>query len=119
MKKIQNSKHKIQNKSNPSAGGQNSKLSEAEVEHIAKLARLKLTKEEVKRFCSQLSEVLEYMEVLNEVETEGVEPTAQVTGLENVFREDEVYPSLEPKQALSGAPVRQGNFFKTGVVLEK
>jgi len=115
MKKIQNPKHKIQNKSKI----QNSKLSEAEVKHIAKLAKLKLTKEEVKRFCSQLSEVLEYMEVLNEVETEGVEPTAQVTGLENVFREDEVYPSLKPKQAISGASAREGNFFKTGVVLEK
>ena len=115
MKKNQNPKHKIQNKSKI----QNPKLSEAKVEHIAKLARLKLTKEEVKRFCSQLSEVLEYMEVLNEVDTKDIEPTAQVTGLENVFREDKVSPSLKPNQALSCAPAREGNFFKTGVVLEK
>jgi len=123
MKKIQNPirqpADKIQNKSNPPAGGQNPKLSEAEVEHIAKLARLKLSKEEIGKFCSQLSEVLDYVNVLNEVETKDVEPTAQVTGLENVFREDEVFPSLEPQQALSCAPAREGNFFKTGVVLEK
>jgi len=106
-------------KKNPKSKIQNSKLDEEEVGHIAKLARLKLTREEVKMFCFQLSEVLEYMKVLNEVETGGVEPTAQVTGLENVFREDEVSPSLEPNEALSCAPAREGNFFKTGVVLEK
>jgi len=125
MKK--NSKFQIPNsKKNPKslpirqAGKfQNSKLDEEEVGHIAKLARLKLTGEEVKMFCSQLSEVLEYMKVLNEVEAKGVEPTAQVTDLENVFREDEVSPSLEPNEALSCAPAREGNFFKTGVVLEK
>jgi len=113
--KFQNPK----SKKNPKLKIQNSKLDEEEVGHIAKLARLKLTGEEVKMFCSQLSEVLEYMKVLNEVETRGVEPTAQVTGLENVFREDEVSPSLEPNEALSCAPAREGNFFKTGVVLEK
>jgi len=94
-------------------------ITEEEVAHIANLARLKLTREEVKMFCSQLSEVLEYIKVLNGVETGGVEPTAQVTGLENVFREDEVSPSLKPNQALSCAPAGEGNFFKTGVVLEK
>jgi len=96
-----------------------SNLTKEEVKHIAKLAKLKLTEEEVEKFQQQLSEVLEYMKVLNEVETGGVEPTAQVTGLENVFREDEVFPSLEPNEALSCAPAREGNFFKTGVVLEK
>lgn len=96
-----------------------SNLTKEEVKHIAKLAKLKLTEEEVEKFQQQLSEVLEYMKVLNEVETGGVEPTAQVTDLENVFREDEVSPSLEPNEALSCAPAREGNFFKTGVVLEK
>lgn len=131
MKKIQNPKSpayrrdpakgggKIQNKSNPPAGGQNPKLNVAEVKHIARLAKLRLTEGEVEKFQQQLSEILEYMEVLNEVDTKDVEPTAQVTGLENVFREDEVSPSLEPLQALSCAPAREGNFFKTGVVLEK
>ena len=109
MKKIQNPKSKIQNL----------KLGEEEVGHIAKLAKLKLTEEEVKMFCFQLSEVLEYMRILNEVETREIEPTAQVTDLENVFQEDEVSPSLEPSEALSCAPAREGNFFKTGVVLEK
>ena len=121
--KFQSASWRTNSKKNPNsnslAGGQNSRLSRDQVKHIAKLARLSLTEEEVEKFQRQLSEVLEYMEVLNEVETEGVEPTAQVTGLENVFREDEVYPSLKPKQAISGASAREGNFFKTGVVLEK
>jgi len=96
-----------------------SNLSREEVKHIAKLARLKLTEEEVEKFRQQLSEVLDYIRVLNEIETKEEEPTAQVTGLENVFREDEVTPSLEPQQALCCAPTREGNFFKTEVVLEK
>lgn len=54
------------------------------------LARIKLTPEEAEKFESQLGSVLEYMEILNEVDTEGVEPTSQVTGLQDVMREDEV-----------------------------
>lgn len=64
------------------------KLSAEEVAKIARLARLKLTPEETKRFQEQLSEVLVYMEQLNEVNTVGVEPTAQVTGLQNVLADD-------------------------------
>ncbi len=65
-------------------------LSDKDVLHIAKLAKLKLSDEEVKKFGSQLSGVLEYFEQLSEVDTDNVEPTSQVTGLENVTREDEV-----------------------------
>jgi len=96
-----------------------SNLTKEEVKHIANLAKLKLTDGEVEKFQQQLSEVLDYMEVLNEVDTKDIEPTAQVTGLENVFREDEAFPSLNPAQALSCAPAKEGNFFKTQAVLEK
>lgn len=71
-----------------------------EVKKIAELARLKLTPAEEKRYAETISAVLEYMTILNEVDTEGVEPTAQVTGLENVVREDVVRPALANRDAL-------------------
>lgn len=70
-----------------------SSLTADEVRHIAKLARLKLSDEEVKKFTKEMDAILRYIEMLNEVNTENVEPTAQVTGLTNVFREDIVKPS--------------------------
>lgn len=70
-------------------------LSEEEVRHVAKLARLDLTDEEVKKFALQLSRVLDYMEILKEVNTENVSETSQVTGLKNVMRKDEVCKSDE------------------------
>ncbi|HEX9664340.1 MAG TPA: Asp-tRNA(Asn)/Glu-tRNA(Gln) amidotransferase subunit GatC, partial [Patescibacteria group bacterium] len=66
------------------------KLTKEQVEYIAKLARIKLTSKEVAKFQDQLSQILNYIEQLGEVDTTDVEPTAQVTGLENVTREDKV-----------------------------
>ena len=66
------------------------KLDKEQVEHIANLARLHLSEEEKEKFSKELSSVLEYMEILNEVDTENVEPTYQVTGLQNVYRKDEI-----------------------------
>jgi len=65
-------------------------LSEEQVRHIAKLARITLTDAEVKKFSGQLSGILDYMDILNEIDTKNVEPTLQVTGLKNVTRADEV-----------------------------
>jgi len=66
------------------------KISKKDVEHVAKLARLDLTEEEKEKFSRQLSNVLSYVDKLREVKTEGVSPTAQITGLENVSRDDMV-----------------------------
>lgn len=66
------------------------KLTKDQVKHVAKLARLGLSEAEIEKFRTQLSGILDYVEQLNEVKTDGVEPTAQVTGLLNVMREDEV-----------------------------
>ncbi|PJE67718.1 Asp-tRNA(Asn)/Glu-tRNA(Gln) amidotransferase GatCAB subunit C [Candidatus Shapirobacteria bacterium CG10_big_fil_rev_8_21_14_0_10_40_9] len=105
-------------KKNAKRKTQNAKLSEREVIHVAKLAGLVLNPQEVKKFQKQLSEVLKYIEILNEIETKGVEPTSQVTGLENVFREDKVGPSLSQKEVLSGVKNKKDNMFKTKAVLE-
>ncbi len=91
---------------------QKNKLSKEEVLRIAKLANLELTKEEVVKFQKQLSDVLGYVEILKEVDTSKVKPTSQVTGLENVFREDKTKPSLSQKEALSGSKRTQNGYFK-------
>jgi len=68
-------------------------LSNDEVKHIAKLSRLELTQEEIDKYTDQLSSVLEYVEKLNEVNTGDTEPTANIAGLNDVFRDDEVVVS--------------------------
>lgn len=88
------------------------KLSKKEVLHIAKLANLHLTEKEVRKFQRELSDILEYIEVLNELDTKGVKPTSQVTGLENVFREDVVEKSLTQTEALSGTRSKYKGYFK-------
>ena len=95
-----------------------SKLSKSEVEHIGRLANLKLTAAEIKKFASQLSETLDYINILDELKTKSVEPTSQVTGLENVIREDKTAPCLSQKEALSGAADKENNLFKTKAVFQ-
>lgn len=65
-------------------------LTKDEVRHIAKLARLQLSEAEVEKFTKDLTSILTYVDLLREVDTTGVEPAAQITGLSNVFRSDEV-----------------------------
>lgn len=84
------------------------------VPHIAKLANLPLTDEEIKKFDVQLEETLKYIEKLNEVDTKNVQPTSNVTGLENITREDIAKPSLTQKQALVNAK----NAFKGSFVVD-
>jgi len=75
-------------------------LSEEEVRKIAELARLGLTDEEVKKFSGQLTDILDFVEQLSELDTENIEPTSQVTGLENVLEEDEEVVYVEEKTDL-------------------
>lgn len=95
------------------------KLTPQEVKHIAKLAGLTLGLAEVKKFQKQLSEILNYMEILNGVSTKKVEPKAQVIGLENIFREDKLGSSLSPKEVLFSAPAKHKSFFKTKAVFKR
>jgi len=95
------------------------KLTREEVLHIAKLARIGLSEEEIDRFSIQISNILENFEVLNRVDTEGVPPTAQPNPLSTVMSEDIVKPSMDPEDVLANAPSREGDFFKIRPVLEK
>jgi aspartyl-tRNA(Asn)/glutamyl-tRNA(Gln) amidotransferase subunit C len=79
-------------------------LSRDQVLHVARLARLELTDEEVERFGSELSKVLDHIEKIGELDLEAVEPTSHVVEIENVLRADEPRPSLPPEKALESAP---------------
>lgn len=89
-----------------------------EVRHVARLARLRLTEAELEAMRLELSSILEYVDVLQEVDVTGVSPTAQVTDVVNVVRPDEVRPSLPVEEALASAPHRAGDFFKVKPVFE-
>ena len=95
------------------------KLSEEQVNHIAKLARLGLTEQENKKFQKELSAILEFVEQLNKAKTEKIEPTAQVTGLENVGREDKgrAKTKQETEKLLKLAPETKGGYVKVKAVL--
>ena len=94
------------------------KLSREEVLHIALLARLGLTETEVNRLSEQLSNILENFEVLQQVDTSGIPPTAQSIPLQNVVSEDKVIPCLPQDQILANAPRKEGDFFRVKAVLE-
>ena len=94
------------------------KLSREEVLHIARLARIGLSESEIDRFSGQLSNLLGHFEALQEVDTEGVPPTAQSVDLQSVMRDDAVRPSFPPDDILANAPKREGDCFRVRAVLE-
>jgi len=100
------------------AGNMAGKIDEALVRHIAHLSRLKPSDDEVRLFSEQLSRIVEYVEKLNELDTEGVEPTAHALPIRNVFRDDVPTKPFTPGQALANAPQRDGNFFAVPKVLD-
>lgn len=95
-----------------------SKLNHDDVLKLARLSRLKLTGDEVERFSVELSKILDYVEILNKVDTNGLEPTYQVTGLKNVMRPDEVKDyGVAPDDLLKNAPAMEAGQFKVKRVL--
>lgn len=93
-------------------------LSLEEIEHIAALARLRLTEDEKARYRVQLSAVLDYMDKLRQVDTAHIEPTATVLPLRTVLRPDEVQPSLTLAELLANAPAAEAGLFRVPPVLE-
>ena len=95
------------------------KLTREQVEHVAKLARLKLSEDELKRYTTQLSDILGYVEQLNKLDTKGIEPTSHAVEVPTPFREDEPKPCLSPEEALANAPERHGDYVKVPRVIEE
>ncbi len=94
------------------------KITRKEVEHVAKLARLALRNEEIETLTDQLSNILTYVEKLNELDTKNVDPTSHVLPIKNVLREDEVKKSLGRDKALGNTPDRTEEFFRVPKVIE-
>ncbi|MEJ5227320.1 Asp-tRNA(Asn)/Glu-tRNA(Gln) amidotransferase subunit GatC [Thermodesulfovibrio sp.] len=94
------------------------KISKEMVKHIAMLSRLEFQEKEIELYGEQLSRILDYVDKLNEVNTEGVEPTSHVLSLNNVFREDVVKSSLSREEALRNAPDSTDKFFRVPKIIE-
>lgn len=92
-------------------------LTKEQVEHVALLGRLELSAAEKETYATQLSEILEYFEALNKLDTENIPPTAHVLPIKNVFREDKVSEHLDNEKALANAPAKEGNSFKVPRIL--
>jgi aspartyl-tRNA(Asn)/glutamyl-tRNA(Gln) amidotransferase subunit C len=89
-----------------------------QVRKVARLSRLELTSEEIEEFTGQLSAILDYVEKMNELDTDGVEPLAHCLPITNVLREDRVGQSLGTEKTLANAPQRDGQFFKVPKILD-
>lgn len=94
------------------------KITREEVAHVARLAMLEISEQEVVLYTEQLNAILEYADKLKELETENVVPMAHVLPLHNVFREDEELPCLSREAALANAPAEEDGMFRVPRVIE-
>jgi len=94
-------------------------VTKEDVEYIAALARLKFREEELENFTHQLNQILSYVEKLNELDTENVQPLTHPIENINVFRNDELKPSISTEEALKNAPDRTEEFFKVPKVINQ
>lgn len=93
------------------------RISRADVAHVAHLARLALTDDELERFTEQLGAILDHAQDVAALDTSGVEPTAHPVPLDNVLRDDVVRPTLDRAEVLSQAPAAEGPFFRVPRIL--
>ncbi|HEV2037399.1 MAG TPA: Asp-tRNA(Asn)/Glu-tRNA(Gln) amidotransferase subunit GatC [Candidatus Eremiobacteraceae bacterium] len=89
-----------------------------DIDHVSRLARIELSKEESARFASQFANLFEFIGELQALDVSQIDATAQVIPLRNVLRDDEAKPCLSRDAALSNAPDREGPYFKTPRILE-
>jgi aspartyl-tRNA(Asn)/glutamyl-tRNA(Gln) amidotransferase subunit C len=93
------------------------KITKKEVEHVANLARLSLSEDELEKMTDQLDTILLYMDKLNELDTQQIKPTTHVFSVSNAFREDIVQESLSQADAVKNGPQQNGEFFQVPKVL--
>ena len=94
-------------------------IDRAQVIHIAALARIGISDEEIDAYAAQLSDIIDQFEILNELDTSGIEPTGHAGDLRGVMRDDTPADSLTQGAALSNAPRRDGEFFRVKAVLDE
>lgn len=93
-------------------------ISSDEIRHLSLLCRVAMSDDDVELMRDQMSNILSNISVLNQVDTEGVEPTGHSVDLVSVMRDDEVQPSLGLEETLANAPTREGDFIRVRAVLE-
>lgn len=103
---------------NDFGGEKMARITKDQVKHVAHLARLSITEEETELFTKQLDAIISFSELLNEVDTENVQPTTHVLNIRNVMRDDEVRQSLPREDALKNAPDHQDGQVKVPSILE-
>lgn len=94
------------------------KISSHEVEYVAHLARLEISDAEKEKFTAQLNDILLYIDKLNELDTQGVEPMSHAIAVTNAFREDKTSNSIGTQDSLANAPDSRGEFFRVPKVIE-
>ena len=94
------------------------KITEQDIKTVASLSRLRIRDEEASSVTAQLDKFLTYVENLQAIDTTNIEPTTYALPMQNVFRADEIRPSLERELALSNAPLKEDGYFKVPRVLE-
>lgn len=94
------------------------KIARQEVEHVAVLARLALDESELDQLTGQMNQILSYVDKLDELDTDGIVPTAHAVPVENAFREDVVRPSIGNDKALKNAPAAENNCFHVPKIIE-
>jgi aspartyl-tRNA(Asn)/glutamyl-tRNA(Gln) amidotransferase subunit C len=95
------------------------RISPEDVRHVARLARLALSEDELERMRAEMSAILDYMDKLRSLDTKGVEPTSHAVPLRNVLRADEPVPSLPLDDMLANAPDRDGDTFRVPRIIEE
>jgi len=93
-------------------------ITREEVRHVAMLFRMGLSEADITKFQQQLSQIIDYFQILQQIDTEGVPPTSHTLPLENVMRDDEPRPSYPAEDILANAPLSEGGFFRVRAVLE-
>ena len=94
------------------------KVSVRDVEYVAQLSRLELSEDEKETFVKNLNDILEHVDKLRELDTEDIEPMAHVLPIKNVFRADEVYPSMKREDILKNAPDQENGCFRVPKIVD-
>lgn len=93
-------------------------ITEKDIEYVAKLSRLILSTDEKVLFVKNLNDIIDHSDKLNELDTSKIEPTAHIQSIKNVFRKDEIYPSLPREDLLRNAPDHDDHYFKVPIIIE-
>lgn len=92
-------------------------VSRDDVQHVAQLARLDFSDDEEERMADELSQILDYVDKLNELDTSGVPPMSHVLDVTNVYRDDDIEERIDQEQALAPAPEQEGGYFQVPKVV--